>query len=166
MTEEQEKNQQYGPFHEADPVDKKEFVIELQHLLRICQEVTTSWYLAVTVNAANNEMAKMLEGYAKQRLTCAGELANMIIEQGESPTESADGQGNSALYSIWHDDLASIIEDNPSSLAQSLQAESLVTRAYSYMLALDLPTDIRNKLNRHCQTILQEHDHDNVHADD
>lgn len=165
MTEEQEKKQQYGSFNEADQVDK-EFVIELQHLLKIYQEVTFSWYVAATVNVANNELAKMLEDYAKQRLACVCELANMIIERGGNPTEDRVGSEYSHLHTIWHDDLAAITNDNSSnSLNRCLQAEDLATRAYAYMLALDLPDDIRDKLNdTHYQTIPQEHI--KAHTDD
>lgn len=133
-----------------------EVISTLNNLIETCRDGQNGFQTAAE-GVQSSSLKPAFTQYAEQRGVFVSELQNQVLALGGSPADSGSVAG--ALHRGWIN-IKSVVtgKDEQNILEECERGEDAAKRNYQEALEKDLPSDVRNLVNRQYQDVIHTHD--------
>lgn len=137
-------------------MDKDDTISALNNLIETSRDGEEGFRTSAE-HARDVQLKSLFSNRAASCAQAVQELQQVVQAQGGKPTDSSSMSG--ALHRRWVDFKSAITgQDDVAILNEVERGEDVAVASYKKALALDLPSDIRNLIERQYQGVLKNHD--------
>ena len=133
-----------------------EVISTLNNLIETCRDGQTGFQTAAE-GVASSSLKSAFAQYSEQRGLFVSELQNQVRALGGEP--ETEGSVAAALHRGWINIKSAVTgKDEKNILEECERGEDSAKKNYQEALEADLPSDVRNLVNRQYQDVVHTHD--------